>query len=227
MAQSGNLLFHVAHGGMAGGNGPFRKSVGNRCLTRVELETVLVEIEGILISHTLTFIGDDQEAGVPLTPSHFLVGRPVISKPAGPSEIPSSSDLSLHLSYHNDIVEKFWHLWIKEYLRSLPPYRGPLLENSLRVGSVVPIQDEGSLRWKWPLGVVQELYPGHAGHVHSVQVKTTAKGMLIRPIQYLYHSENNERIKYSVTNDSLSPAISVTPVRDTHDPTHTPMDTYE
>ena len=201
-----------------------RKSVGNKSLTRVELETVLVEIEGILNSRPLTFVGDDREAGVPLTPSHFLVGRPVISKPAGPSEIPNSGadDLSLRLSYRNDLVEKFWHLWIKEYLRSLPPYRGPLLEDSLKVGSVVLIQDEGSPRLQWPLGVIQELYPGRDGHVRSVQVKT-AKGMLIRPIQRLYHLKVNERIRDSVTNDLLSPVRPVTPVRDTHDPTHTPM----
>ena len=119
-------------------------------------------------------------------------------------------------------MEKFWHLWIKEYLRSLPPYRGPLLEDSLKVGSVVLIHDEGSPRLQWPLGVIQELYPGRDGHVRSVQVKT-AKGMLISPIQRLYHLEVNERIRDSVTNDLLSPVRPVTPVRDTHDPTHTPM----
>ena len=131
-----------------------RKSVGNKSLIRVELETVLVEIEGILNSRPLTFVLDDREARVPLTPSHFLVGRPVISKPAGPSEITSSSadDLSLRLCYRNDLVEKFWHLWIKEHLGSLPPYRGPLLEDSLKVGSVILIQDEGSQGCGGPWG---------------------------------------------------------------------------
>ena len=147
-----------------------RKSVGNKSLTRVELETIVVEIEVILNSRPPTFVRDDQEARVPLTPSHFLVGRTVISKPAGLSEIPTSSadDLALRLSYRNDLVEKFWHLWIKMYLRSLPPHRGPLLEDSLKVGSVVIIQDEGSPRLQRPLGVVQELYSGRDGHVRPI-----------------------------------------------------------
>ena len=107
----------------------------------------------------------------------------------------------------------------------IPPYRGPLLEDSLKVGSVVLMQDEGSPRLQWPLGVIQELYPGRDGNVRSVQVKT-AKGMLIRPIQHLHHLEVNERIRDSVNDDFLSPLIPVTPVtpvRNTHDPTHTPM----
>ena len=119
-------------------------------------------------------------------------------------------------------MEKFWHLWIKEYLRSLPPYRGTLLEDSLKAVLVVLIQDEGSSQLQWLLGVIQELHPGRDGHVHSVQVKT-AEGILIRPIQHLYHLEVNEYIRYSVTNDLLSPVRPVTPVRDTHDPPHTPM----
>ena len=92
----------------------------------------------------------------------------------------------------------------------------------MKAGSVVLIQDEGSSRLQWSLGVIQELYPGRDGHVRSVQVKT-AESMLIRPIQCLYHLEVNEHIRYSVTNDLFSPVRPVTPVRDTHDPTHTPM----
>ena len=50
-----------------------KNSVGKRILTRAELETVLFDIEGILNSRTLTFVGDDLDTGVLLTPSHFLI----------------------------------------------------------------------------------------------------------------------------------------------------------
>ena len=43
-------------------------------------------------------------------------------------------------------------------------------------------------RNKWPMGVVQQLYPGRDGVVRAVQVDT-GKGQLERPIQHLYPLE--------------------------------------
>ena len=48
-----------------------RKSLGKRCLTRTELETVLFEVEACINSRPLTFQGDSPDCPGPLTPNHF------------------------------------------------------------------------------------------------------------------------------------------------------------
>ena len=50
--------------------------MGKRSLTRVELETTLHEVEACVPSRPLTFVGDELDSGSPLTPFHFLLGRP-------------------------------------------------------------------------------------------------------------------------------------------------------
>ena len=51
-----------------------KKAVGTRCLTKVELETTLSEVEAATNSRPLTFVGSDVETKNPLTPNHFLSG---------------------------------------------------------------------------------------------------------------------------------------------------------
>ncbi|XP_043234482.1 uncharacterized protein LOC122387896 [Amphibalanus amphitrite] len=52
-----------------------RKSLGTRCLTQVEFETVLTEVESCVNSRPLTQVTDAIDCESPLTPSHFLTGR--------------------------------------------------------------------------------------------------------------------------------------------------------
>ena len=51
------------------------KSVGSRSLKKAELETTLHEVEACINSRPLTFVGDDIDSQVPLTPTHFLLGN--------------------------------------------------------------------------------------------------------------------------------------------------------
>lgn len=51
-----------------------KKCLGSRCLSRTELETVLLEIESCVNSRPITFVGDCVDAVEPLTPSQFLHG---------------------------------------------------------------------------------------------------------------------------------------------------------
>ena len=125
-----------------------KKSVGKRALTRVELETVLLDIEGILNSRTLTFVGNDLDTGVLLTPSNFLIDRHVKSKCPVNDEVPeiSPEDMALLMEYCKELVDVFWHRWTKEYRRFLPPYKGGPVEDSIKIGTVVILHNEGSLR---------------------------------------------------------------------------------
>jgi hypothetical protein len=49
-----------------------KKTLGNRCVTKTELETSLCEIEACINGRPLTFEGDEVDC---TKPSHFLLGR--------------------------------------------------------------------------------------------------------------------------------------------------------
>ena len=54
-----------------------RKSLFQRCLTKAELQTILVEIAACVNSRTLTFVGDTPDDPLPLTPAHLLTAHSV------------------------------------------------------------------------------------------------------------------------------------------------------
>ncbi|GFT00096.1 integrase catalytic domain-containing protein [Trichonephila clavipes] len=58
-----------------------QKTVGRATLFRDELETLLIEIEGVLNSRPLTYIFSEFNEPEPLTPSHMILGRRVNSLP--------------------------------------------------------------------------------------------------------------------------------------------------
>ena len=53
-----------------------KKSLHLTQLTCKEMETVLIETEGIINSRPITFISDSVNDSRPLTPAHFLLGKP-------------------------------------------------------------------------------------------------------------------------------------------------------
>ena len=87
--------------------------------------------------------------------------------------------------------DQLWPHRTREYLTALRE-RHKLNHNSknfkVAVGDVVLIKAEEKNQNKWPMGVVQQIYPGRDGVVRAVEVGT-ATGPLERPIQYLYPLE--------------------------------------
>ncbi|GBM64459.1 hypothetical protein AVEN_194222-1 [Araneus ventricosus] len=59
-----------------------RKTLGNSCLTVEQLLTVLIEIEGMINSRPITYVGNDTEEPTALTPAHFLLGKRITSLPS-------------------------------------------------------------------------------------------------------------------------------------------------
>lgn len=95
-----------------------RKVVGRAKLYYDELLTVLIEIEGVINSRPLTYLSSD-DLDEPLTPSHFLCGRRILTLPDGLSEdnnsdeefTPSQPELTRRLKYLNATLNQFWGRW--------------------------------------------------------------------------------------------------------------------
>ena len=168
-----------------------KKSLGKRCLTKTELETLLFEIESCVNSRPLVYSGDDSDSSSPLTPSHFLIGRSSgfqskpVEQPAGVSPV----SLSIRARRRRERLDRFWDVWSAEYLRQLPvSVRKFRQHGQLKVGSVTLIRDENVPRLMWPLAVVTKLYASPDGVVRTADLRT-ARGMRTRAVHRLHDLE--------------------------------------
>merc|ERR1711888_128581 len=96
--------------------GSLRKSLGQRCITKKELETVLIEIEHTVNSRPLTRLyGQPGDEG-PITPSHFLLEQPV-ERPLNDDMMPlSAAELSQKYHTRQFALSKFWKKWKEQYI---------------------------------------------------------------------------------------------------------------
>ena len=95
-----------------------RKVVGQDNLFYDELSTVLIEIEAVINSRPLTYLSAE-DLDEPLTPSHLLCGRRILTLPDGLAEdgntdkefVMSQPVLSKRLKYLNTKLNQFWNRW--------------------------------------------------------------------------------------------------------------------
>ncbi|GBM44586.1 hypothetical protein AVEN_250565-1 [Araneus ventricosus] len=78
-----------------------RKIIGKTTLFQEELETLLIEIEGVLSSRPLTYVFSEFQEPVPPNPAHMLLGRIVNSlSPARPT-------INSNLSNRKMVIKRF------------------------------------------------------------------------------------------------------------------------
>lgn len=155
--------------------------LGNCNLTYEELNSVLIQIEALLNSRPLTPLSTNPEDLLPLTPGHFLIGRPLTSLPV--------KDLRDHSHHHlaryqriEQLRQHFWARWHKEYVSELQlrvKWKAP--KDALKLNSLVVIKDDNLPPMKWKLGRVVALHPGTDNICRVADIKT-ATGVVRRAI---------------------------------------------
>ncbi|XP_055944606.1 uncharacterized protein LOC129975568 [Argiope bruennichi] len=171
-----------------------RKTLGKSCLTVEQLLTVLTEIEGMINSRPITYVGSDTEEPIALTPAHFLLGKRVTSLPSVrlhlDSNLSSRKCLIKAFNYREKLMRSFWSRWKNEYLLNLRSAHSSFVKNisPFKVNDVVLIKDDHLPRNFWKLGKILELFPGRDGKVRACQVKTESS-IIKRPVQLLYNLE--------------------------------------
>ena len=157
-----------------------RRIVGDVKLTFEELSMVLAQIESCLNSRPL--IPDPNEDGIePLTPGHFLIGRPLKSLPDPPSSYQSMS-LLRRWNLCQTLTRHFWKRWSGDYfasLRKFSKWHSPT--RNAKVGDVVLLKEDGLVPTKWPMAKIVSVHPGKDKIVRVVTVKTAA-GTYTRPV---------------------------------------------
>ena len=104
-----------------------RKMIAQAKFSYDELLTAITEVEMIINSRPLYYVSPD-DLEEPLTPSHLLVGRRLLSLPDNLCYYRDVDDddfevnpscLNKRLKYLNNILNQFWRRWRTEYLLEL------------------------------------------------------------------------------------------------------------
>lgn len=104
-----------------------RKAIGKAKLSYDELMTSLVEVEATLNSRPISYLSSEN-IEEPLTPSHLLIGRRVITLPDVVftcEENPDFKDTDTRLNlnrrtrYLSQVMVTVWKRWRSEYLTAL------------------------------------------------------------------------------------------------------------
>ena len=165
-----------------------RAILGESKTTDEELLTAVVEVEGILNSRPLTYCSRDPNDEHVLTPNHFLHGQ--MGGQLAPRVI---DDLAFNprnrWRFIQDLISKCWRRLMKEYLSTLNT-RNKWVEEKRNIapGEVVLMVDPSNPRGHWPLGRIQETFPGPDGKVRVVRVRIGGKDY-VRPITKLFPLE--------------------------------------
>ncbi|XP_064461641.1 uncharacterized protein LOC135371581 [Ornithodoros turicata] len=173
--------------------GTLRKTLGRNRYGFEELTTILQQVEAVVNSRPLTYLGDCPEDLSPLTPAHFLTGKRLTCLPMAPIPTPRSTSAQVKANWIKDerAIDSFWKRWLKEYLLQLRSAHSWSVHKSLPVkeGDVVLISEEKVPRHMWKMGRVATVFWGRDKVVRACAVKLPDKTVLRRPVQLLYPLE--------------------------------------
>lgn len=138
-------------------------------LTFPELNTVVIMVEGILNSRPLIPLSCDPKDGQPLTPSHFIIGGPLIST----SEPEVTPDYAKRWEKTVGIKQAFWRKWSRDYLQTLQEKHKWTTEHpGPKIDDLVLLVDDNLAPLKWKTGKVVKCHCGKDGKIRVVDVET-------------------------------------------------------
>ncbi|XP_073249615.1 uncharacterized protein [Porites lutea] len=180
-----------------------RKSIGKICLNIVQLETILTEIEAVINSRPLVYVGADLKSGFALTPGDFLSLNPKtgVSFLETEDEQLQDPDFVEKLSSAKKLLETwkkgqkhlntFWKLWFDEYVLSLRErsqkyLKAPRVQAKVQPtkGDVVLLK-ESSPRGTWKLAMIEEIITSKDNEVRAATIRTATGKLLNRPLNFL------------------------------------------
>ncbi|XP_055585069.1 uncharacterized protein LOC129737925 [Uranotaenia lowii] len=160
----------------------FIRVLGDNPVNPEDFTTLLVQVEACLNSRPITSQSEDPNDLEPLTPGHFIIGKPIQQLPD-----PDFSKIPMNRLHYWQAVQKqlreFWKRWRTEYLTQLQG-RAKRWQPPIKIaeGQLVVMREEGLPPARWKLARILQLHPGDDGVVRVVTLKT-AKGSTTRPVE--------------------------------------------
>lgn len=161
-----------------------KRILDNTHCTFEELATLFNQIEAILNSRPLCPLSSSPDDLAPLTPGHFLIGRPLTSLPS-PNYMQLSTSRLNRYQHLEQIRQHFWNRWQLEYLNELQQrHKWRVPARSIQNGDLVLLKDENIPPMQWRTGRVINLFPGKDNIVRVAEIKTST-GVYRRGLRYL------------------------------------------
>ena len=195
-----------------------RKDLGTAKVTRIELTTLITEIEAIVNSRPLTYVENEIDSGMSLTPAHFLS----INHKTGSHDIELSytpdQDTGDHLleiwKKGQDYLKNFWRCWLSEYLPSLRERYNVVMkaikrevDRKPKIGEIVIVKEEGLPSGRWKIARVKNLTKSVIdGFERAAKLQFPSGRISNRPLRLLYpleyEEDNNDYVKDQIEDDN-------------------------
>ncbi|XP_028169525.1 uncharacterized protein LOC114359370 [Ostrinia furnacalis] len=161
-----------------------KRVMGNSHLTFEEISTLFAQVEAILNSRPLYPLSSSPTDFLPLSPGHFLIGRPMTAIPT--PDLRCSNETSLRRYQRLErLRQHFWDRWQREYIGELQQRtKWKTNTEKLSIGDMVLIHEDNVPPLNWRLGRVARLFPGVDG-ISRVADINTVRGCIRRPLTRL------------------------------------------
>ena len=157
-----------------------RKAIGSQLLIQFELYTVFLEVANLVNQRLIGRVPNDPDDGGYISPNHMLLGRASPEVVQGPFK--ESRNPCHRVEFVHKIVDSFWKCWSREVFPSLVHRKQwQVRSRNLQVNDVVLVADSITVRGKWSIGRITEVFPGRDGRIRNLKVKTSA-GEYSRPM---------------------------------------------
>ncbi|XP_037295468.1 uncharacterized protein LOC119189550 [Manduca sexta] len=149
-----------------------KRLLGLSNFTFEEMVTCLTHIEAVLNSRPITPLSSDPNDFSALTPSHFLIGRPLLSVPC--SQVTDANITRLDRWKRIQLIRQhFWNRFHNEYTSQMQEkLKWSQSRGEVEPGSLVLIKDKTTPPLLWSLGRVVKIYPGIDGITRVAELKT-------------------------------------------------------
>ncbi|WKX95313.1 hypothetical protein Q1695_012063 [Nippostrongylus brasiliensis] len=213
------------------------KALRGATTTKDNLETLLIEVEGMLNSRPLTYQEERWEEAPILRPVDFIQPEITITFPfenarveaEDASYLPPDETLQLKtrrqveeaLSSAHRFTEKFWKIWNQQYLTGLREShklditKQRSSNKTPKVGKVVLVMDPVLPRNAWKIAKITKLKP-NSGSIREAELRTPNGRTIRRPINQLIpleidDDETNEGAQQSTSTSTDGPRYNLRP----------------
>lgn len=184
-----------------------RKLLGHNKLTKVELDTALNFVESLLNDRPLTYITEDQNDLIPLSPAAFL--RDLDNSEFPEIEVLNDKKLRMKHTHLIQLKKELRERFRKEYLGLLIQRKTPTNDYHFEVGEIVLVSNDNQKRFEWPKARIIELMPGLDNIVRVARIKTS-DGEMVRSLQRLIPLEIKSMEREDVSSEVLEQARILT-----------------
>ncbi|XP_072392244.1 uncharacterized protein [Diabrotica undecimpunctata] len=145
-----------------------KRVVSNAHLRYEEFSIILTQVESVLNSRPISTLSSDPNDLCPLTPVHFLIGRPFTAIPEPDLMFINENRLN-HFQRLQKMVQHIWSRWSKEFIGELQQRKNwKQISKDINIGTQVLIKEKNVSPLIWQLGRIVE-HPG-------IQVQTEFPG---------------------------------------------------